>query len=213
MASSERKIDEREQRRELILTSAIELIEQKGFESTTMDEIAEKADVSKGTLYLYFEDKSALHQSIKKKALMMLREKFHNIFQENITGAEVVRRMSLVFLDFILENKTFNRAMMLYEQTNRKDTEAEDVSDDCLTLENELFMLIVRGLQIGIQDKSVRSTVPPKILGLHLVFEMRGILMYYTAGEKGIIPAIISEEGISLRDVVNEFIDSQLKPA
>lgn len=211
MASNERKVDEREQRRETIINSAIELIEQKGFESTTMDEIAERADVSKGTLYLYFEDKSALHQSIKKKALMMLREKFHNIFKENITGAEVVRKMSLVFLDFILENKTFNRAMMLYEQSNRKETEAEDVSDDCLALENELFMLIVRGLQIGIQDKSVRSSVPPKILGLHLVFEMRGILMYYTAGESGIIPTIISEEGVSLRDVVNEFINSQLR--
>ncbi len=126
MNRTEQKNKKREHRRELILSSAIELIEDQGFKDTTMDEIADKSDISKGTLYLYFRDKAELHQSIKKKALALLHEKFQNIFHEDITGAEVVRKMALVYLDFILENTTFNRAMMLYEQSNRDEVAGDD---------------------------------------------------------------------------------------
>ena len=212
MGSNERKSNDREQRRELILSSAIELIEEQGFEKTTMDEISEKADISKGTLYLYFRDKSALHQSIKKKALALLHEKFQNIFHDDITGAEVVRKMTFEYLDFILQNRTFNRAMMLFEQSNRVETEGDDISEDCRSLENELFMLMVRALQIGIQDKSIRSKLPPKVLGLHLAFEMRGILLYYTACEKGIVHAIIEEQETTIHQIIDQFIQTLLNP-
>jgi len=209
MASNERKSQGRQERKEKILSAAIELIENQGFEATTMDDIAEKADISKGTLYLYFNDKAALHQSIKKRALGMLHEKFLQIFHEDITGAEVVRRMAFGFLDFVLENTTFNRAMMLFEQTNGDETSDSDISDDCKSLEHELFILMVRALQIGIQDKSIRTTLPPKILGLHLAFEMRGILQYYTAGKKGIVPVILEEQDTTIHDVLDQFIQTQ----
>lgn len=213
MNRTDQKNKEREHRRELILSSAIELIEMQGFEDTTMDEIAEQSDISKGTLYLYFRDKAELHQSIKKKALALLHEKFQKIFNEDITGAEVVRKMAQVYLDFILDNTTFNRAMMLYEQSNRDEVAGEDISEECTSLENELFILMVRALQIGFQDKSIRSTLPPKILGLHLAFEMRGILQYYTAGKKGHIPEIIEEQSMTLHDILDQFIQTQFNPS
>lgn len=206
MASNDQKELAREERKEKILAAAIELIEEQGFETTTMDDIAEKADISKGTLYLYFNDKAALHQSIKKKALGMLHEKFHQIIHEDITGAEVVRKMVFVFLDFILENATFNRAMMLYEQSNGDETTESKISDDCASLENELFILMVRALQVGFQDKSIKSKLSPKVLGLHLVFEMRGILQYYTTGKNGMITSIIEDQKTTLQEVVDQFI-------
>lgn len=209
MSSTDQKSKEREQRREAILTSAIELIENQGFETTTMDDIAEKADISKGTLYLYFRDKAALHQSIKKKALSLLNNKFQEIFHEDITGAEVIRKMALTYLDFIIDNRIFNRAMMLFEQTNKKELEGENITDECISMENDLFMLMVRALQIGIQDESIRTSLPPKILGLHLVFEMRGILQYLTSGKGGIIPSIIEEQSTSIHDVLDQFIQTQ----
>jgi AcrR family transcriptional regulator len=209
MANKKQKNIDRQQRKEKILSAAIELIEEKGFETTTMDDIAEKADISKGTLYLYFNDKAALHQSIKKRALGTLHEKFQQIFHEDITGAEVVRKMAFVFLDFVLENTTFNRAMMLFEQSNGDETADSKLSDDCMTLEHEVFILMVRALQIGIQDKSIRTNLSPKVLGLHLAFEMRGILQYYTAGKKGIVPVILDEQDTTIHDVLDQFIQTQ----
>ncbi|NNU75153.1 TetR/AcrR family transcriptional regulator [Clostridium estertheticum] len=43
-----------------IVNSAIEYFKLKGFHETSMEEIAEKSDVSKGTLYNYFRDKESI---------------------------------------------------------------------------------------------------------------------------------------------------------
>src|SRR5689334_767490 len=46
--------------RENILATAISLFEEKGYEQTTMDMIAEKAEVSRATLFNYFPAKGGL---------------------------------------------------------------------------------------------------------------------------------------------------------
>lgn len=52
--------------REKIIQSAIKNFSRYGYASTKMDEIAKLADVSKGTLYLYFKSKEDLFYSICK---------------------------------------------------------------------------------------------------------------------------------------------------
>lgn len=47
-----------------ILTAALSLFAEKGYERTTMSEIAERAEFAVGTLYNFFADKRALYQSI-----------------------------------------------------------------------------------------------------------------------------------------------------
>ena len=50
-------------RKELIIDAAEELFIESGFEKTTMDNIAEKAEYTKPTLYKYFKNR----EDIKKK--------------------------------------------------------------------------------------------------------------------------------------------------
>lgn len=47
-----------------LLSAAMSLFVQKGFAATRTDEIAERAGVSKGTLYLYFDHKEALFTAL-----------------------------------------------------------------------------------------------------------------------------------------------------
>ncbi|MEX2574427.1 MAG: TetR/AcrR family transcriptional regulator [Balneolaceae bacterium] len=211
MGTKERKEKERKRRKEQILSAAIGLVKEQGFDKTTMDQIAERAELSKGTLYLYFRDKSALHQSIKKKGLKIIHTEFLNILQEDIPGAEVVRKMALSFTDFILKNATFTRAMVLYEQSRQDKRDDYPIEKDCNHLKNELFMLIIRGLQIGIQDKSIHSNLHPKILGLHIAFELQGILQYSISSQNGHIPALIKEQDMTIHQMVDQFIQVQFK--
>jgi AcrR family transcriptional regulator len=46
-----------------IAAAALELFTEKGFAATRMDDIAARAGVSKGTIYLYFENKEALFKA------------------------------------------------------------------------------------------------------------------------------------------------------
>ena len=50
----------KENKRELILNALEELLPGRRFHEITLDEVAKAAQVGKGTIYLYFQDKDAL---------------------------------------------------------------------------------------------------------------------------------------------------------
>jgi AcrR family transcriptional regulator len=51
-------------RPEEIITAALDLFVERGFASTRLDDVAARAGVSKGTLYLYFESKEDLFKAV-----------------------------------------------------------------------------------------------------------------------------------------------------
>ena len=61
---TERQIKERELRKQNILESALSVFKNKGFEGSTMDEIAKDADFGKATLYYYFNSKEEIFVEI-----------------------------------------------------------------------------------------------------------------------------------------------------
>jgi AcrR family transcriptional regulator len=68
MGIEERKTREKEERHSLIIQKAKELILERGVASVTMQEIAEASELSKATLYLYFESKDAILMEILEEA-------------------------------------------------------------------------------------------------------------------------------------------------
>lgn len=55
-------------RREAILAAGLHVFAEHGFEAARLDEVAARAGVAKGTLYLYFTDKTALFEEIVRAA-------------------------------------------------------------------------------------------------------------------------------------------------
>ncbi len=64
MGTAARKEREKQKRREEILAAARDLFYEKGYQNTTVEEIAEAAEISKGTVYLYFASKDELYVSV-----------------------------------------------------------------------------------------------------------------------------------------------------
>jgi AcrR family transcriptional regulator len=62
----QRRADERPRE---ICAAALEVFAEKGFAAAKLDEIARKAGVSKGTLYLYFKDKEELFRAVVRSAI------------------------------------------------------------------------------------------------------------------------------------------------
>ena len=63
MVKNELATDKGEQTRSQIFSSALELFRERGFDPTTMQEIATRAGVAKGAAYYYFPSKEALIQA------------------------------------------------------------------------------------------------------------------------------------------------------
>ena len=62
----------RNERRATILSAALDEFAARGFEATRLDDVARRAGVAKGTIYLYFRDKQSLFQELVRTMLSPL---------------------------------------------------------------------------------------------------------------------------------------------
>ncbi len=72
MGIQERKEREKERRRQQIMVAAKRVFSDKGFSKATMEDIAQEAELSPGTLYLYFKNKEELYASLSLRILQYL---------------------------------------------------------------------------------------------------------------------------------------------
>lgn len=66
----------KDQRPSEILTAALECFVESGFAATRLDEVARKAGVSKGTVYLYYDNKEALLRAVVQEMVVPEIEHF-----------------------------------------------------------------------------------------------------------------------------------------
>lgn len=112
--------DERESRKERkrqsLLAAAYGLFTEKGVAKTSVDEIVRRANVAKGTFYLYFQDKDQLLQQlvydisarVLEEAYAWLEERRTPDFVENV----------LLMLDYIIEYFKRNKLVLRLVERN-----------------------------------------------------------------------------------------------
>ena len=74
MTISERRQRETQQRRRTILAAARDLFGRQGFAATTIEQVAARAELAQGTIYLYFPSKHALYVELLIEGFDTLRE-------------------------------------------------------------------------------------------------------------------------------------------
>jgi AcrR family transcriptional regulator len=67
--STGKRAEQSAARREAILAAALDEFSASGFAATRLDDVARRAGVAKGTIYLHFRDKEALFQELIRSAL------------------------------------------------------------------------------------------------------------------------------------------------
>jgi AcrR family transcriptional regulator len=82
MGIQERKQRERERRRQQIIVAAKRVFSEKGYSKATMEDIAREAELSPGTLYLYFKNKDELYASLSLRILQYLNIRLEDVERE-----------------------------------------------------------------------------------------------------------------------------------
>jgi AcrR family transcriptional regulator len=98
--------------REALLSAAQHLLSTRSAESVNVDEIAELADVAKGTFYNYFADKDALVREVEDSARAELERR---IAETNMDVADPAERMARAFaamLNWSLADPTKARTVL-----------------------------------------------------------------------------------------------------
>jgi len=88
MGTKERKEREKTLRRHQIQDSAEEMFLLKGYRSTTMEDIAKKAELSTGAIYQYFKNKDELYASMNLEGLQSMTDEIEAIYKDHRLSSE-----------------------------------------------------------------------------------------------------------------------------
>ena len=94
MGIQERKERERERRRQDIMAAARRVFSAKGYEKSTMEDIAREVELSPGTIYLYFKNKDDLYASLNLRVLQFLAVKLDHALSD--PGLDFDRKLDRV---------------------------------------------------------------------------------------------------------------------
>jgi AcrR family transcriptional regulator len=177
MGITERKFKEKQARINQIRTSAFLVFSKKGFEAATMDEIAEGAEISKATIYLYFKTKEDLFYELIRGKLNELSRKLIRIRKKDEDPEQIIRSITETTFNFYLKYPEVYRVIARF-----KASEAERLlAAEKVKHLKEIMMLNLQQVSLAIQkgiQTGILKPIDPK-LGAVLFWNMfLGIIQY-----------------------------------
>jgi AcrR family transcriptional regulator len=176
MGIAERRQREKEQRRNDIVDAAERIFFSQGMENATMDDVAEEAELSKGTLYIYFKSKEDLYLAITKRGLDILTKMFEKASAKASKGIEKIYAIGQAYRDFSKKHTDYFQAMAYF------DLRVKEISDESpnarLSIDQgeKVLTICAEAIQCGIEDGTIRSDIDPKKAAIVLWGQTNGIL-------------------------------------
>jgi AcrR family transcriptional regulator len=156
-SGTDRRTRKRQARREEVYETAIRLFVERGYDNTTMDDIADDADVARGTVFNYFERKSALVQEWAQRRRAAALGAVTRRVPDDASTAEIVS----MFIATLAEASTSGRQETVALVT--ASTTAMPITSDP-ELGHDLATQFERGQRRG----EIRQDIRPLLTGLLL---------------------------------------------
>ncbi len=163
----------KQERRRQILAAAKAVFADAGYHGASIHAIIERAQIARGTFYLYFASKAAVFDSILDQALADLRSRIHRIEVEDPAAAPPqvqLREQVVATLAYIVQDRPL--ATLLLSAGNTPDVEAaERIEQFYGEMRDLLKRALESGLEIGLLRKCHPELVSAALLGL-----IRGVI-------------------------------------
>ena len=152
MGLEERRNREKERRREAILKAARRDFMKKGFKSVTVDSIAQRAQLSKGAIYLYFKSKEEIYAQVLIRDIEKFHDRVADIFHGGDTASEVLVRFAQIYTEFFLNERELFRILMTFMVQPNPQNISEQINDHIIRTTNKTIGIIERIFQNGIEN-------------------------------------------------------------
>jgi AcrR family transcriptional regulator len=176
MGIAERRERERGQRRNAIIDSAESVFFSKGLDAATMDDVAEHAELSKGTLYLYFKSKEDLYLAIHLRGNRILKRMFQQAVEQHQIGLQKVRAIGQAYFEFYRKYPDYFNAMIYYESHDIDHSDQNSTAMECLFEGKAILEVVIDALVYGINDGSIRPDIDPVKTAITLWGQSTGMI-------------------------------------
>lgn len=149
--------------REQILAAAAALIAARGFEATTVEDIAERADVAKGTLYYHFSSKEEIAVALGRAGLVRVAADIEAALAAGTSPCQVLRNFFLSAAAWIEAHPELARVAVLHSLR-----EAQENGGACCESQPSTRAILRRILAAGQAAGELRSDFPAEVLMLTL---------------------------------------------
>jgi len=176
MGITERKEREKLHRKEEILNAAEKVFFEKGLAVSTMDEIAERAELSKGTLYLYYKSKEDLYMAIICRGHQILLKMFQEAAATGESSIKLLENLGQAYFTFYKRYHDYFRMFSFSENTQLHSQVSEEMKNSCAESGQCLGGVVESVIQKGIEDGSFRPEVSPLEMSVILWAHCRGVM-------------------------------------
>jgi len=177
MGIIERKEREKEQRRNMIIDAAERIFFKKGIENSTMEDVAAEAELSKGTLYLYFKSKEDVQLAIAMRGSEILKEMMYKRLTRNKKGYENLLELADISIDFSKKHKHYYEFFLFFQSTNFEKLNLEESRIIKYLTEQSPLAIVQECVIKGIRDKSLRSDIPADVFAATLWSQLLGVMI------------------------------------
>lgn len=170
---------EKQERREQILEAAKGRFQRYGYSKTTMEEIAADAAISKGTIYLYFENKEdVFNELLAREALDMERFLYRRVKSEE----SAVRQLEMIFTGALeyLERHPFLDSIL------RRDVEivSPRIMKHVFSIEERYVSVVEDYVRRGVERGEIEA-FNPRLLA-YILYKIFEAFSYASTLEKGV---------------------------
>jgi AcrR family transcriptional regulator len=155
----ERRKRERENRKSAILKAARRLFFEKGFKTVTVESIARKAELSKGSIYLYYNSKEEIYTQILLSDIDKFHSRISEILQTLSSASEALTHLANTYVEFFLNDRELFRILMTFMLHTTDMNLPEDINSHIIKTTNKTINVIEQVFKYGIE----RGEFPPTL--------------------------------------------------
>jgi AcrR family transcriptional regulator len=193
------------ERRRQIMGAAKGVFAEAGYHGASIHAIIERAQIARGTFYLYFESKAAVFDSILDQAMADLRARLHRIEVDDPAAPPPqlqLREQVVATLEYIVNDRPL--ATLLLSAGHTPDVDASERLEMFFTEVRDLLRRALEtGMEIGLVRACESELVAAAMLGM-----IRGVIELLVRQSD---PARHAQTDAQIEDVVSEMLGVALR--
>ena len=162
-------------RREAILTAALDEFSARGFEAARLDDVAKRAGVAKGTIYLYFRDKESLFQELIRTMLTPLVGTIETLGAADMPISVLSEQVVELFVREVYETRRKDVIRLMITEGRRFPKLAEFYY-------REVLSRIIAAVRALLQRAAARGEVPEALAEFPQIIAAPGLVAIIWSG-------------------------------
>jgi len=157
------------ERRDSILAAALDEFSARGFEAARLDDVARRAGVAKGTIYLYFRDKETLFQELVRAMLTPVIGTIEAMSAANLPLAVLADRIVELFVREVYETRRKDVIRLIISEGRRFPKLAEFYY-------REVLARIITAVRSLLRQAAERGEIPEGLAEFPQIIAAPGLL-------------------------------------